>query len=158
MLTQKELKESVVYDPETGIFTRRETGEAIGYPDKEGYITFNVRGGSRKAHRMAWLYVHGVVPEMVDHANGVPHDNRICNLRGASPSQSAMNRGVRSDNTSGYKGAYFVRSTGKYISFVKRGGKRYHLGTFNTAKEAHEAYCNKARELHGEFFNPGQRN
>jgi len=155
MITQAELKKKVSYDPETGIFTRKETGEKIGYPDKDGYINFNVNGKLRKAHRMAWLYHNGVLPKMIDHINGVAWDNRIVNLRAVTPVESALNRGRRSDNSSGYKGAYFVRSTGKYVSFIKRSGVRYHIGTFNTAKEAHEAYCLKAKELHGEFFNHG---
>jgi len=30
-------------------------------------------------------------------------------------------------------------------------GKRYNIGTYGTAEEAHAAYVAKARELHGEF-------
>lgn len=50
----------------------------------------------------------------VDHINSNGLDNRRANLRAASKSENQRNRGKNSNNTTGYKGVYFNRQTGKW--------------------------------------------
>ena len=100
-LTQQYLREALDYDPETGLFTWREdrpwfhfknigawrtwtaryAGKAAGMTDYHGYIVIKTSGKGNKAHRIAWLYVHGQMPNQIDHINGIKHDNRIENQR-----------------------------------------------------------------------------
>lgn len=94
------------YDPETGIFTWKESGKATGTKQKNGYILIQANGGRIKeyAHRLAYVFMGEDVPELVDHINGVKHDNRWCNLRPANKVDNACNAKIRQDNKTGYKG------------------------------------------------------
>jgi hypothetical protein len=93
--------------------------------------------------------------EFVDHVSGDTLLNTRSNLRLATPEQNAINRGRSSKNTSGYKGVSFSAQMGKWKAAVTLGGNKRHLGFFDTPEAAYEAYCKAARELHGEFYNPG---
>lgn len=87
----------------------------------------------------------------VDHINGDKLDNRRCNLRIATPSQNARNSKRPNSNTTGYKGTRFLVRTQRFSAQIKVEGKLHHLGYFDTAEEAHAAYCAKATELSGEY-------
>ena len=69
MITQEILKKYFLYDQSTGVFTRlislgnKRAGTIAGYPNSEGYIHFMIEGFKYKAHRLAWLYVYGILPE-----------------------------------------------------------------------------------------------
>ena len=92
---------------------------------------------------------------VVDHINGNGLDNRRCNLRIATRSQNYHNSGKRIHNTSGYKGVYWDSKRCVWCAAITKDNKRKYLGHFNSAEEAHEAYCEAGRRLHGEFFNGG---
>ena len=85
----------------------------------------------------------------VDHINGNGLDNRRENLRGATPSQNAMNRGVQVNNTSGYKGV--TEKRGKWRAQIQVQGRCVYLGTFIDAADAALAYDTTARLEHGEY-------
>lgn len=93
--------------------------------------------------------------ECVDHVSGDKRDNRRENLRLATDAQNKYNRGKTRHNTSGYKGVYWNRASGKWAAQIAANGKKKHLGYFDNTEEAYAAYCKAAQELHGEFFNPG---
>ena len=91
---------------------------------------------------------------LVDHKNRDTSDNRIENLRLATYSQNARNRKRSALSTTGLKGAARFnspRNLKRFRSTITIDGKRIHLGQFDTAEEAHEAYVKAATELHGEF-------
>lgn len=93
---------------------------------------------------------------VVDHINGIKTDNRRCNLRICNESQNAMNRGMERGNKSGYKGVSWDKVNKKWLVVIGYGGgKQKHIGRFLTKEQAYEAYCNAAKELHGEFVNLG---
>lgn len=161
-LTQERLRELVIYDPATGTFTRAvdsrsgegnkivkaRKGDIAGWLDYLGYRRVCVDGRVYKAHRLAWLYVHGCWPDqLIDHINGCPSDNRIDNLRLASPSINMQNqRRGHLTGKSGLLGAQFVR--GKWVSKINVNQTRKWLGTFDTAEQAHAAYITAKRLLH----------
>lgn len=91
----------------------------------------------------------------VDHINGNKFDNRRCNLRVCEPVENWWNQKRRSDNTSGYKGVSWSKSRKKWNARIKRRGVRFDLGYFDSAEEAHAAYCVAAKSIHGEFANTG---
>ncbi len=109
-----------------------------------------------KVHKHIFLHrlILGAVDKgrafLIDHKNLNPLDNRRSNLRAATNSQNIQNSRLRTTSTTGLKGAH--RFKGKFVSSVKHNGKSHHLGVFNTAQEAHAAYCEAAKRMFGEFW------
>ena len=60
-------------------------------------------------------------------------------------------RRIRKDNKSGFKGVTWSTAANKWAASITINGKRKHLGTFASAKEAHNAYCRAAENAFGEF-------
>jgi len=87
----------------------------------------------------------------VDHVNRDPLDNRRLNLRPATSSDNKCNRGLQSNNTSGFKGVSFSKSAGRWEAYVKKDYKKVHLGLFSSAENAAIAYNIAALKLYGEF-------
>jgi hypothetical protein len=87
----------------------------------------------------------------VDHINGDGLDNRRANLREATHAENMRNTGVRSDNTSGYKGVHWYKSRKAWQASIKAEGKQLFLGYHSSAESAARAYDAAALELHGEF-------
>ena len=87
----------------------------------------------------------------VDHVNGNGLDNRLENLRVATPSQNQRNIGRRADNASGYKGVSWRAGCAKWRAYITIDGRQHHLGYYSTPELAHAAYGTAATELHGEF-------
>lgn len=145
------------YDPETGAFTwirarRDRVGKEAGAIDSAGHRQIRLHGRLYMAHRLAWLYMTGNFPEMaIDHANGVRSDNSWCNLREATPSQNGANCKLSVRNTSGAKGVFLERLTGRWNAYVRVQRKSVYLGTFDTVEEASQAYAQGARQHFGEF-------
>lgn len=112
------------------------------------------RGAEIKLHRVILerILQRRLDPnERVDHINLDKLDNRRENLRLATQSQNCMNKRRQSNNTSGYKGVAFHKSSGKWEARINVNGKRLYLGVFDTPELAYEEYCNAAKEYHGEF-------
>lgn len=87
----------------------------------------------------------------VDHINGNGLDNRRVNLRMATNAQNQWNRKTSRSNPLGLKGVSWERRTCKWRARIGANGVNIMIGTFDTPEAAHEAYCEAARRLHGEF-------
>lgn len=144
-LTQERLKEVLDYDPDTGIFTRRLTrggykkntvaGSKGVYGDFYSYIKIDETRYA--AHRLAWLYVYGYFPEnQIDHIDRVRINNRIKNLREASPVCNSRNCGIAKNNISGITGVSFNKVYKKYNAYITVNYKHMSVGHFQTKKEA----------------------
>jgi hypothetical protein len=158
MLTQERLKELIRYEPSTGKFYWRSTGtgrkaslEAGSFQSGE-YQRIRVDGKLYRAHRLAWLYVHGRHPDgMVDHINQDTRDNRIENLRECSMAQNRINCGPPRCNTSGARGVCFEKSINKWRAYITAQGKRTWLGSFPDFDSAVAARKTAEQEHFGEF-------
>lgn len=157
MITQARLKELFSYDPKTGFFTnlvdrgsRAKAGERAGSLSQRGYRDLKVDGVSYREHHLAWLYVNGIVPEQLDHKNGVRHENWIDNLRPANGTQQNFNA-ERATGASALRGAYFDSRVQRWYSQIKIGGVVKWLGHFDSAEDAHRAFMAEVNVHHGEF-------
>jgi hypothetical protein len=93
--------------------------------------------------------------EMADHKDTNRANYTRENIRLATKSQNCQNVGITSRNSSGYKGVSIETSSGKWKAQIRINGILKNLGRFDDPAMAYEAYCKAGRELHGEFFNPG---
>lgn len=92
--------------------------------------------------------------EHVDHINGNILDNCRTNLRLATHVENIRNQKRRVNNTSGYKGVYKPKRRNRWIARICVNNKGIHIGSFSTPEEAYKAYCEKAKQIFGEFFRP----
>lgn len=152
----EQLKTSLDYDAETGVFTWKirpskavKAGDVAGCVEKRiGYITIGIAGCIYKAHRLAWLYTHGEWPKgLIDHINGNKADNRICNLRDVFADGNSQNvRKPNKRNKSGFMGVIWYQN--KWRASMSVNGKSKWLGDYSTPEEAHQVYLEAKRKYH----------
>jgi hypothetical protein len=157
LITQSQLKESLSYEPSTGVFVWRKadhgvrpgmTAGSIG--SSRGYTVITLNGRRYPAHRLAWLYVNGSFPkDEIDHINGDRSDNRIANLRESTRSGNTRNR-RKFGSTSRHKGVHLLKR-GKWQSQICCDGKRLFLGLYDDEDAAGAAYDWNAVQMFGEF-------
>ena len=147
MITQKQLKEQLHYNPETGVFTWLiskgrlcRAGNIAGCKKKSGYIDIVLSGKSYKAHRLAWLYVNGHYPLMdIDHINGVKSDNRIVNVRDVEHIENMRNKPKYKNNKSGFIGISRHKKLNKWQAEISINGKTKYIGVFSELGDAVKA-------------------
>lgn len=157
-LTQESLKHVLHYDPDTGAWTwlvRRggtaNAGSIAGWIENStGYLRITVLGRREYAHRLAFLYMEGSLPENdVDHRNRNPGDCRWNNLRRATTSQNLANRPIRTNNSCGVKGVR--KRHNLWEARLSKNGSLVYRSVHPSREEAAAAYAAAAKEHFGEF-------
>jgi hypothetical protein len=156
--------ELLTYDTQEGIFrwrkippslskkARREAGSMSNQRRKNPYLSITIDKKSYLAHRLAYLYINGSLPDIVDHINGNTLDNRIVNLRPATFRSNIQNHRLksRSDKTSGlHRGVYFDNQNTfrKYKAQINADNEKISR-YFKTEKEAETWYIAMSYILH----------
>lgn len=156
-LTAIELKTHLKYDAKTGIFTRNinkgkfKAGMVAGYLNKRGRVVINMFGGIYSASRLAWLYTYGEWPfGVVDHINGDPSDNRLCNLRDVSLKINQQNQiRAQSMSSSGVLGVSRSKTKKEsWRAYIRVNGCQKYIGSFGNKADAANAYVAAKRMLH----------
>ena len=143
-------------------FTQQEANDSFTYIDGElylkagsvnsyGYLTVRHNNKIELAHRVIFLMHHSYLPEIVDHIDNNPLNNKIENLRAANRSTNGMNKKLRCDSTSGVKNVSWhkLRSTWQVSLNVNK--KRKCIGYFKDLELA-DLVAQEARILyHGQF-------
>lgn len=171
-ITQSLLHQLIYYSPETGVFTWK-SRERIFFQNDRSFNAWNgvypgtvagkhvdgeyekimVLGIRYRSHRLAFLYVHEYMPRIVDHINGNIKDNRIANLREATPSQNGHNKSLASNNTSGIKGVSWSDRHKRWEAYITINYKRTRLGFFKEKEEAFAAVVSARERMVGAFAN-----
>ena len=162
-ITLSRLKELLIYNLDSGLFRvkqggkgRRKPGTIAGWISSQGYRKIQLDGITYSAHRLVWFYVHGEWPkDQLDHEHGQRADNRILELREATNGQNKANARLHRNSTSGFKGVSLQKDCQKWRARIQKNGKKASLGLFDTAIEAHQAYCDAAAKQYGKFANTG---
>ncbi len=159
-ISQERVRELFDYSPLTGrliwkasLSNRAPIGSSAGgfKQDSKGYYRVTIEGVSFGVHRLIWIWHNGEIPDgyEIDHRDLDRMNNRIENLRLATPAQNNVNK--RTSNKLGLKG---VKKNGKsYQARIRINGQRINIGTFSTPEEAHAAYLERAKKEYGEFVN-----
>ena len=161
-VTADRLRELLSYDPNDGLLRwrlrrkgqHRLPGETAGYIGADGYWKVRVDTVCYQAHRLIWLYMTGKWPKQdIDHENLDKADNRWINLREADHTGNMANVNARKTSVSAspLKGVYKDRRRDHWFSQIRVAGRVKRLGTFGSAIEAHRAWCEAARRVHGDF-------
>ncbi len=115
------------------------------------YAVRSVRGSNGKR---GLSYMHRAIMGVTDSTIEVDHkdrnatlDNREGNLRFATHAQNIMNQGIRTNNTSGFKGVSWYKRRHKWRAQIR---SKY-LGCFADAADAARAYNEAALKHYGEF-------
>lgn len=131
-------------------------GQSTWFVNVEGYVQ-----GKRCADgKKTTIFMHREIvglpagdKRIVDHINGIRHDNRRANLRICTNAENQRNRGKNKNNTSGYKGVSLHKLSGLWKAMIKVDRKDIFLGYFKNPEDAHQAYSAAAAMYHGEFAN-----
>ncbi|MBR8343039.1 HNH endonuclease [Burkholderia ambifaria] len=127
-------------------------GTIAGREDSDGYRRIHVPSiGMIGVHRLIFLLHHGFLPEFVDHIDGNPRNNSIENLRAATRHENARNVKTPVTNTSGRKGVYFIKATGKWQVSIRTNDKLKYIGVYASFDEACAARVQAERDYHGEY-------
>ena len=157
-LSAARAREMLDYNPSTGEFVaarnsgNRRVGDRAGNVRSDGYTTISVDGVQYLAHRLAWLVCHGSWPDGdIDHINGDAADNRIANIRVATPSQNLANSKRSRRNRSGHKGVHYDSHYRRWYATMRLKGKYVFVGSYLSKEDAVAARSKAGRDLHGEF-------
>lgn len=104
-------------------------------------------------HFLLGIRPHELENFVVDHINRDRRDNRKSNLRIVSLQKNAINKGMQSNNTSGYPGIHFNKTRKKWESAIKINGRKINLGRFDTFESAVEVRKLAEIKYFGEVIN-----
>lgn len=148
------------YCPDTGSLFwisghKRFSSDPAGHLNYKGYISIRHKGRVYRAHRIIWAMVSDdPVPNVIDHIDRNPNNNRIENLRASTYYENLKNTGVWANNKSGYRGVSFDKHEGKYKAGIRMNGRSRSLGLFDKPEDAAKAYLDAYREKYGTEWTP----
>ena len=152
------VREWVRYNPETGAFTWRKSGPykkagaKAAHRASGGYCRISLYNRLVYAHRAAFVLMLGRWPaQFADHVDGDPSNNKWSNLREATLQQNNHNAKRPRTNKTGVKGVSYLKTRGVYRARAWVNGRQRSLGCYETAEQAHAAYCKAVKEHRGVF-------
>lgn len=143
------------YEPETGYLVRNVWGRdtIITGTNMEGYIRVYICGKDYVGHHVCWYMHYGMWPEhQIDHINRNRTDNRISNLRYATPKMQTSNLSTQSKYG---RCIYYKKRNKKYEVLVRHGNVKKYLGIYRNLDEAvsiRDAYENYSMSNQLELF------
>jgi hypothetical protein len=142
-LTYERLHEVLKYHPDVGIFINKidrggmKKGDVAGYKTEDNVTQIRVDGVCYLAHRLAWLYVYGYMPDnKIIHIDNIKWHNWISNLKETSNQCNSRNINNFSNNSSGVKGVTWRKDSNKWQAYIIVNCKKCHIGTFDDFDEA----------------------
>ena len=133
-VTQDELMAAMYYDKTSGEFYTDSSMTERVKTNIGRYAKIYIKGVVHQAHRLAWLYVYGYLPDSdIDHIDRDRLNNRIENLR-LLPNYSNML------NTVNAEGRGYFRHKNRWRVQPSYKGKKISLGSFSEERDAQLTY------------------
>ena len=110
--------------------------EAFTATTRHGHKAGQIDGVPYLAHRIIWKIFYGFDPEIIDHIDRDPSNNRIFNLRDVSQGVNMQNTPQAKQSGSGVVGVQRSHKSNRWQARIKVDGYYVRLGTFNTIAEA----------------------
>jgi hypothetical protein len=145
MIDQTRLKQVLDYLPLAGLFIwnnptnrRVKKGSQAGTICSDGYVAITIDGQKYMAHRLAYLYMVGSMPEdQIDHIDRDRANNKWQNIRSCSPRENQRNTKVRLNNTSGFSGVTWHKDRNRWRARIHNNeGVEVSLGSFVKKQDA----------------------
>jgi hypothetical protein len=166
MLTQAyvqhlfDYRDGMLYRKHTAANGKIKIGDPAGrYHRAAGRMRICIDGKRYYFHHVIYLWHHSFIPNIVDHIDCDPLNNRIENLRGATVSDNNCNKSLQKNNTTGIKGISMYSEKKMIHAQIQRNGKKIHKTFFPINDENMKLalqWLNEMRqEVHGEFANHG---
>ena len=121
------------------------------------YNWYDMKGYACALSNGVTIYMHRVLMDVpkemeVDHIDSNKSNNLRSNLRVCTHKENSRNTNKQRNNTtSTYKGVSYDKSRKKWEAYIMTNDRKYHLGRYETEKEAALKYNIKAKELFGEY-------
>lgn len=123
-----------------------------GHINAKGYPRFNVHGRLMLVYRYVWEHEHGPIPDgmEIDHICFNRACINISHLRLATRETNTRYRsGAQQNSKSGVRNVHYRH--GKWVVRVKKNGKHYEFGTYNSVEEAIPVAEAARAELFGKY-------
>lgn len=130
-------------------------GKEVGCTNALGYRITKIGKKNYLVHRLIYAMFYGQFPNVLDHIDGNPLNNKIENLRPATMLQNSYNQKRYKNNKTGVKGVNFNKQCGKYSARCQVNKKQNWLGFFPSLELAEQAVKAFRAKHHGEFANHG---
>jgi HNH endonuclease len=157
-----ELKQWVTCDPENGLAWRirdsinpyngalnAKAGDSLGSNSSiNGYQNI-------KLSNIIWVFAHDGIwvwpPNIVDHIDGNRRNNKISNLREATPQQNVINRKIQRNNRHGIPGIHWKQHRNQWLAVITIDNRHIILGYFTKLEDAINARHAAEDKYFGEF-------
>lgn len=138
-------------DKEAGYINKRTDSK------REGFAYHRVRlwGKVQKTHRIIFFMFNGYLPDVVDHIDNNPLNNKIENLRESDVLKNKLNSSTHYNKNT--KGVYYTSRNTRfcYRVMLRKGDMCIYVGHFEKENEAQAAYNIASTYLYGnEHFRP----
>jgi len=116
-------------------------------------ISYNSNKKKLTCSRIIFLLHNGYLTEgkQVDHKDVNSLNNNLNNIRELTPRQNQYNRKIQKNNTSGHKGVYWHKKSGKWMVRMRKNGKEYYFGLYVNKEDAIKVAIAARKKLHGDF-------
>lgn len=144
MITHEKVLSTYEYSPDTGVFRYRvsagcrKAGDVVGWIDESGGVKYLITKVDRqkvRLHRLAYFYMTGHWPNVIDHINGDGTDNRWLNIRNVNHEQNCKNTKLIKSNKTGIHGVFWYKGK-TWMAYISSGRKKIHLGYSDSFFEA----------------------
>ncbi|RLA79076.1 MAG: HNH endonuclease [Epsilonproteobacteria bacterium] len=130
-------------------------GNIAGILTNLGYISFEINRVPYQAHRLAWFYMTGEWPNIIDHDDRIRSNNKWNNLNNGTRHSNSRNRKCPTTNSSGVIGVTQLLN-GKWEARINNNDKKQiYLGRWSNIDDAITARKD-AEILYGYHENHGQ--